>query len=480
MLVDQHQPVLRLGDDIGRGDLAARDAERVASRVGGGFDRRLGAGLRRGNRLEVGDERESHPRHLQRRRGRREECAARLRSSPAGAGCGAARPANCPAPPRSAAARCDGPASSSARRSPPTISPRTIAGSRKRTSVLAGWTLTSTSLGRDVEEQRQHRVAVARQHVGIGAAHRADQQPVLHRPAVDEQILVVGDAAVEGRQAGDAAQPHALRARNRPPTLLSASSRSVSAATRAGRSSPARSVERPPAVMLEREADLRPRHRQPLHDIEAGGIFAARRAQELAPRRHLGEQLLDRSRASPAAARPAPRPTSAPLSTTRASRPRPRTPALDASAARRWRSTAAPRRESPASRPARSRRRAAWRSRAAPAPARSRPAPCRSRRRRPRSGRVPPPASATAIRVAPASIAFSTSSFNALAGRSTTSPAAMRLTRCSGRRRIDMAQPLDQAARPREPCRRLFGGPGGAGPSYRLSRGRRRRRAPAA
>ena len=36
------------------------------------------------------------------------------------------------------------------------------------------------------------------------------------------------------------------------------------------------------------------------------------------------------------------------------------------------------------------------------------------------------------IRVAPASSAFSTSSFTALAGRSTTSPAAMRLTVVSG------------------------------------------------
>ena len=39
MLVDDHQPVLGLGDDISRGDLAARDAERV---VGDRRDRRLG------------------------------------------------------------------------------------------------------------------------------------------------------------------------------------------------------------------------------------------------------------------------------------------------------------------------------------------------------------------------------------------------------------------------------------------------------
>ena len=55
-----------------------------------------------------------------------------------------------------------------------------------------------------------------------------------------------------------------------------------------------------------------------------------------------------------------------------------------------------------------------------------------------------------AIRFAPASIAFSTSSFNALAGLSTTSPAAIRLTRCSGRRRIDMGVTLAQATASRD------------------------------
>ena len=42
-------------------------------------------------------------------------------------------------------ARC--PASSKARRRPETIIPRTCAASRKRTSVLAGWTFTSTLCG---------------------------------------------------------------------------------------------------------------------------------------------------------------------------------------------------------------------------------------------------------------------------------------------------------------------------------------------
>ena len=42
------------------------------------------------------------------------------------------------------------------------------------------------------------------------------------------------------------------------------------------------------------------------------------------------------------------------------------------------------------------------------------------------------------MRLAPASMAFSTSSFTAEAGRSITSPAAMRLTISGGRRRMAM------------------------------------------
>ncbi len=46
------------------------------------------------------------------------------------------------------------------------------------------------------------------------------------------------------------------------------------------------------------------------------------------------------------------------------------------------------------------------------------------------------------MRDAPASMAFSTSSLTALAGRSTTSPAAMRLTVSGGRRRMGMGLSL--------------------------------------
>ena len=65
-------------------------------------------------------------------------------------------------------------------------------------------------LGRQVEEQRQHRVTVAGEEVLIGAPHRAEQQLVAHRPPVDEEILPCRGGAVEGRQPGMAGEAMAL------------------------------------------------------------------------------------------------------------------------------------------------------------------------------------------------------------------------------------------------------------------------------
>ncbi len=76
----------------------------------------------------------------------------------------------------------------------------------------------------------------------------------------------------------------------------------------------------------------------------------------------------------------------------------------------------------------------AWRSTARASSSASMPEPSSLIRMR-----VSPPLSAsTSMRAAPASSAFSTSSLIALAGRSTTSPAAMRLTVSGGRRRMGM------------------------------------------
>ena len=180
-------------------------------------------------------------------------------------------------------------------------------------------------------------------------------------------------------------------------------------------------------------------------------------AQELAPRRHLARTAARPGRACRAAARPAPRRPRSPWSTTRRQPSAPRAGGFRASAARRWRSRAAPRRESQASRPLRWPRRAASRWRGAPAPARS-PSALMPQPSSVTSIRSSPPcAKPTAIRVAPASIAFSTSSLSAEAGRSTTSPAAMRLTSVFGQaadcRHGRSALAAKRAAIRAEPCK---------------------------
>ena len=74
----------------------------------------------------------------------------------------------------------------------------------------------------------------------------------------------------------------------------------------------------------------------------------------------------------------------------------------------------------------------AWRSRQSSASSRLIPVPSSVTRMRLR----PPAPISTEMRVGPASSEFSTSSFTTLAGRSTTSPAAIWFATCSGRRRM--------------------------------------------
>ena len=79
----------------------------------------------------------------------------------------------------------------------------------------------------------------------------------------------------------------------------------------------------------------------------------------------------------------------------------------------------------------------AWRSRHSRASSRLMPRPSSVTRMRLR----PPVPISTVMRVAPASREFSTSSFTTLAGRSTTSPAAIWFATCSGSSRIRFTSP---------------------------------------
>ena len=145
---------------------------------------------------------------------------------------------------------------------------------------------------RHVEEQRDDRMAIAWQHLGISPSNRAHQQAVAHRASVDEQILMVGDPPVEGRQARNPAQ----RDRVAPPVDRDRIFRQRPVGQ--ARDSPrplltARNGQDTPPVMLQRESDIGPRHRQPTDRIETRGIFRAGRAQEFAPGGHAREQVLD-------------------------------------------------------------------------------------------------------------------------------------------------------------------------------------------
>ncbi len=58
----------------------------------------------------------------------------------------------------------------------------------------------------NLEEQSRDRMAVAGDEIAIGRAQRPGQQPILHRARIDEQILLIGNAPVESRQADDTGQ----------------------------------------------------------------------------------------------------------------------------------------------------------------------------------------------------------------------------------------------------------------------------------
>ena len=144
---------------------------------------------------------------------------------------------------------------------------------------------------RDIEEQCRDRMPVARQHLGIGAADRTHQQPVLHRAPVDDEILVIGDAAIIGWQSRDPAQHDALALhidRHRVVGERAIGERGDPVRLRL----PPRHGQRPSPLVLDAEADIGTCHRQTTDDIDAGGIFRAARAEELPPRGYAREEVL--------------------------------------------------------------------------------------------------------------------------------------------------------------------------------------------
>ena len=96
---------------------------------------------------------------------------------------------------------------------------------------------------------------------------------------------MIGDAAVEGRQASHTVQPRGAARDIDNDAVLDQFARDDP------RHPPGRVVaalhrQHPAAVMVEREAHVGARHGEAAHDFEAGGIFGPRTAQEFAPRGH--------------------------------------------------------------------------------------------------------------------------------------------------------------------------------------------------
>ena len=303
---------------------------------------------------------------------------------------------------------------------------------------------------RQIDEQSHHRMAVTRQEVLIGAADGADDEPVFHRAAVHEQELLGRGGPVQGRQSGEAGQAHALAQRIQPRRIvgevaahdgtqaLQARCRLIFKQVGCDR----RQAQRQLLLVAQGEGDVGMRHRQALQRILHGIGFRARRFQELKPRRHRIEQVAQFDPRAVAAAPPVPAWTSG--------HPRPRSSRRCPRRAcgwqcsnvrlRQWR--AAPRRGNRRNGYGQDRHPAVSRSHDAPPPEIAPRATCRCRHPRPRSATGHHRADARRSAAAPASSAFSTSSFTTEAGRSTTSPAAIWFTRLGGRRRIVMVTSL--------------------------------------
>ncbi len=84
---------------------------------------------------------------------------------------------------------------------------------RKRTSVLAGWTLTSTSSGGISRNSSTTGKEVGGKNIAVGLAHRVHEQAVAHQAAIDEAVDGVAVEFLQLRLGGEAAdaQPSRLR-----------------------------------------------------------------------------------------------------------------------------------------------------------------------------------------------------------------------------------------------------------------------------
>ena len=137
--------------------------------------------------------------------------------------------------------------------------------------------------------QHDERMAARGQHVAIGGAQRAGELPVLHRAAVDEDILRIRLAAIERWQGGMARDAHPL------PLAFQGEGGGQKIAPQNGGDArlliARRQIDGAALPGDEGKGHLRVRQRQTADDLGGGHVLGARRAQELQPRRRGVEQI---------------------------------------------------------------------------------------------------------------------------------------------------------------------------------------------
>jgi hypothetical protein len=147
---------------------------------------------------------------------------------------------------------------------------------------------------RNRDEQREQRMPVARQVVGIGCAHRAKQKLVAHRPLVDEQILAERIGARQRRQRGKPFDHDALAftgdgdgigAEIGPKHVAEPGEPAGAAGKRRGKS------DRRALLAGEREGDVGPAHGEPPHGVAHGLGLGAVELEEFQSRGCRVEQV---------------------------------------------------------------------------------------------------------------------------------------------------------------------------------------------
>ncbi len=147
------------------------------------------------------------------------------------------------------------------------------------------------------DREGEDRVTVGAHGVGISPAHRAEQQPVPHRAAVDGEVNVARRSAMEGRQPDMAGEREAFAGHVERHGIGAEIGTQHRRQPAQGRCRPGLGLggedQRAAALGAQGEADARLRHREAAQDVGDGRTFRPIRLEELEPSRCRREQVGD-------------------------------------------------------------------------------------------------------------------------------------------------------------------------------------------